>query len=85
MVNIKILDLESKASGLIEMLVVIITGIGISFTTVLLILKRKKDHVLLAIYGMKEKMLRDLIFKMIILMIHKSFNLHWISKNWVYL
>ncbi|WP_026881120.1 FtsX-like permease family protein [Clostridium akagii] len=54
-------DKETNAAGFIQMLVIIITGIGICFTTLLLILKRKKDYVLLSIYGMKEDMLRDLI------------------------
>lgn len=43
------------------MLVIIVTGIGISVTTLLLVLKRKKDYVVLSLFGMKEKMLRDLI------------------------
>lgn len=54
-------DKETNATEFIQMLVIIITGIGICFTTLLLILKRKKDYVLLSIYGMKEDMLRDLI------------------------
>lgn len=59
--NKNIAEKESKASAFIQILVVIITGIGISFTTLLLLLKRKKDYVLLSIYGMKEDMLRDII------------------------
>lgn len=59
--NKNIADKESKASGFIQMLVVIMTGMGISITILLLILRRKKDYVLLTIYGMKGSMLRDLI------------------------
>jgi|GEM_PF-2181013 putative ABC transport system permease protein len=59
--NINIEANETKAAEFIQMLVVIITGIGICFTTLLLILKRKKDYVLLSIHGMKEYMLRDII------------------------
>jgi len=59
--NKNIYSLQNKAAGIIEILVVIVTGIGISVTALLLILKRKKDYIILSIYGMKEKMLRNLI------------------------
>ncbi|QAA35108.1 FtsX-like permease family protein [Clostridium manihotivorum] len=54
-------DREEKALGLIEMVVTLITGAGIGVTICILTLKRKKDYVLLAIYGMNDKLLKDVI------------------------
>lgn len=59
--NKNIIDKEEKALDFIQILVTTITVISISFTTWLLILKRKKDYVLLSIYGMKSDILRNLI------------------------
>jgi predicted lysophospholipase L1 biosynthesis ABC-type transport system permease subunit len=54
-------DREEKALGLIEMIVTLITGAGIGVTICILTLKRKKDYVLLAIYGMDDKLLKNVI------------------------
>ncbi|MDP4145526.1 MAG: FtsX-like permease family protein [Bacillota bacterium] len=59
--NKRITNQENRALEFVEILVIVITGIGISFTSFLLILKRKKDYVLLNIYGMKEETLQALI------------------------
>lgn len=59
--NRETLKTESTALKLIEILVIVITGAGISITTLLLTLKRKKDYVLLTVYGMPQRLLSNLI------------------------
>jgi len=59
--NKKTLNTENDALKLIEILVIIITGAGISVTTLLLTLKRKKDYVLFNVYGMTQELLKNLI------------------------
>ncbi len=53
--------LESKALNFVEILIIIVTGTGISVTTILLTIKRKKDYVLLKVYGMNQSFLKSLI------------------------
>ncbi|WP_234124701.1 FtsX-like permease family protein [Clostridium hydrogenum] len=59
--NKQTLDNESKVLNIIEIIVIVISGVSIAATVILLNLKRKKDYIILNIYGMNEELLKKLI------------------------
>ncbi|URZ09749.1 ABC transporter permease [Clostridium felsineum] len=58
--NKQTLDSENKVLNILEIIVILISGVSIATTVILLNLKRKKDYIILNIYGMSEDLLKKL-------------------------